>query len=461
MVPESDTSNISRVTRHLLTDRFRCPEDLVDFSIVGELSKDPGYFRLGADTICYGQCSSGAPASHVTDTLHNAGPYVTANGTVQLPFNPEEVVDSLRFEKYFSDSVNQEKGGVKTVVRSMYYLVRPLMPVAVRKHFQRAYFRGWDKVPFPSWPVDRTVENIFERLLVLSMKSSKIERVPFIWFWPDGAPSCTMMTHDVETSAGVDFCPKLMDLNDSFGIKSSFQVVPEKRYPVSEAFLESIRQRGFEVNVHDLNHDGHLFSDREEFLRRAERINGYGQQFGSLGFRSAVLYRNVDWFDALKFSYDMSIPNVAHLDPQRGGCCTVLPFFIGKILELPVTATQDYSLFHILKDYSIRLWKEQISLIRGKYGLISFIVHPDYIIEEAARCVYAELLQYLAELRSQGETWIALPGEVAAWWRVRNELNVVNVGGSWRIEGQGRERARLAYAVMVNDSLTYELAAVS
>jgi hypothetical protein len=293
------------------------------------------------------------------------------------------------------------------------------------------------------------------------MKSRNVERVPFVWFWPEGAPSCTIVTHDIETSKGVEFCPQLMDLNDSFGIKTSFQVIPEVRYPVSPAFLESIRKRGFEVNVHDLNHDGRLFSDREEFLRRAQRINGYAQQFGALGFRSAVLYRNVDWFDALDFSYDMSIPNVAHLDPQRGGCCTVMPFFVGKILELPITATQDYSLFNIVNEYSTRLWKEQISLVREKHGMISVNIHPDYIIDEAARRVYAELLQHLSELRSQGETWIALPREVAAWWRLRNELKVVNTGGAWRIEGEGRERARLAYATLTNDTLAYEFAPAS
>jgi hypothetical protein len=203
-----------------------------------------------------------------------------------------------------------------------------------------------------------------------------------------------------------------MDVDDWFGIKASFQIVPQGPYRVPRSFLEDIRKRGFEINVHDLNHDGRLFTDRLEFLRRAERINRYAREFGALGFRSAVLYRNVDWYDALDFSYDMSIPNVAHLDPQRGGCCTVLPFFIGKILELPVTATQDYSLFHILNDYSTRLWQQQISLIRGKHGLISFIIHPDYIIAEAARRVYIELLDILSKLRSQGETWIALPSEV-------------------------------------------------
>ena len=76
------------------------------------------------------------------------------------------------------------------------------------------------------------------------------------------------------------------------------------------------------------------------------------------------MYREQEWFDAFDFSFDMSVPNVAHLEPQRGGCCTVMPYFIGDVLELPLTTTQDYSLFHILGDYSTTLWKRQIRLIR-------------------------------------------------------------------------------------------------
>src|SRR5207249_4000541 len=96
-----------------------------------------------------------------------------------------------------------------------------------------------------------------------------------------------------------------------------------------------------------------LFSNREQFLERVASIHAYKEQFGAIGFRAAVLYRKQSWFSALDFAYDMSVPNVAHLDPQRGGCCTVMPYFVGKILELPVTTTQDYTLFHILNDYSI------------------------------------------------------------------------------------------------------------
>jgi hypothetical protein len=37
------------------------------------------------------------------------------------------------------------------------------------------------------------------------------------------------MTHDLETERGKAFCTELMDIDDSFGIKASFQVVPGGR----------------------------------------------------------------------------------------------------------------------------------------------------------------------------------------------------------------------------------------
>jgi hypothetical protein len=449
----SGAGSSPRNATQLLSELFRCPNNVADFGVKGDLSQDNGFFRFGPNIVCYGRCSSGTPAQSVTEPLHDALEHLVTNGSsVQLPFDPVQVVNCLRRERYVGNSTSTNRA-----FRTLYYAARPAMRLGVRKCIQQLYFRGREKTPFPRWPVDTTVEDILERLLVLAMKSQNLTRLPFIWFWPDGAATCTSISHDVETNAGLEFSPHLMDLDDSFGVKSSFPIVPEKRYTVSESALRRIRDRGFEINVHDLNHDGYLFSDRERFLRRARRINQYARHFGATGFRSGAMYRNVDWFDAFDFAYDMSVPNVAHLDPQKGGCCTVLPFFIGNMVELPVTITQDYSLFHILKEYSTRLWKEQISCIQEKHGLISVIVHPDYIIEQSARRVYADFLEFLCELRSRGETWIARSGEVASWWRLRSELNLVLEGDLWRIEGKGSERARLAYAVLNDGELSYEV----
>jgi hypothetical protein len=154
----------------------------------------------------------------------------------------------------------------------------------------------------------------------------------------------------------------------------------------------------------------------------------------------------------------MSVPSVAHLEPQRGGCCTVMPYFIGSILELPLTTIQDYTLFHILNDYSIDIWKEQIKTIVERNGLVSFIVHPDYIIEKKARAVYVELLEHLAILRENSGLWIALPAEINTWWRNRSQMKLVEEGTSWKIEGPDADRARLAFASLKNGKVTFKLA---
>jgi hypothetical protein len=293
------------------------------------------------------------------------------------------------------------------------------------------------------------------RLLALCMKAQAIQRIPFIWFWPANALSCVVMTHDVETQAGRNFCSRLMDLDDSVKIKSSFQIVPEGRYSVPTTLLTEMRAREFEINIHDLNHDGHLFSGYDKFLRRADRINQYGKTYGALGFRSGGLYRNHAWYEALEFSYDMSFPNTGHLDPQRGGCCSLMPYFIGRILELPLTTTQDYALFHILNDYTIDLWKRQLSTIERFHGLVSFLVHPDYIIEKRARATYQALLEHLVRVRQERRIWMALPREVDRWWRLRSQMSVVDDGKGPRIEGEGKEHARLAFAVLDGDTVAF------
>jgi len=368
---------------------------------------------------------------------------VIEDGTVYLPCDPAQIVECLRGELYAGDWRGRKS---MSALARLYYLIRPVLPVGLRRHLQKLHFNGWDKLAFPRWPVDCSVDNLLQQLLLLSMRSSGVEHIPFIWFWPEGASSCAIMTHDVETKLGRDFCVTLMDVDDSFGMKASFQVIPEERYGVSMEFLTSISERGFEVVVHDLNHDGHLYRDRKQFLERAAKINAYGRKYGAEGFRAGVLYRKQLWYDALEFAYDMSVPNVAHLDPQRGGCCTVMPYFLGNILELPVTTTQDYTLFRILNDYSISLWKQQIEVIMEKHGLISFIAHPDYIAASRERSVYEALLRHLVSLREQKGVWLTTPGEVNRWWRQRAEMTLVETCNGWRIEGEGKERARIAYA---------------
>jgi hypothetical protein len=90
-----------------------------------------------------------------------------------------------------------------------------------------------------------------------------------------------------------------------------------------------------------------------------------------------------------------------------------------------------------------------------KHGLLTFLTHPDYLIEKRAQDTYRKLLGFLSELESKHKTWIALPRQVNDWWRQRSKMTLVPDGDGWRIEGEGKERARVAYARLDGNHLVY------
>jgi hypothetical protein len=86
----------------------------------------------------------------------------------------------------------------------------------------------------------------------------------------------------------------------------------------------------------------------------------------------------------------------------------------------------------MLNDYSINLWKQQTELIM------------DYVSGAREQNVYKELLTYLSTLRDEKNVWIPTSSEVNRWWRQRRAMKLVQQGDCWKIEGEGRERARIA-----------------
>lgn len=456
------SSFTDKIVNQSLSDYYRIPSELTGgVSQFGNpAAGNNGFFQFGKGNVCYGRSRSGVAADAPGASAFDASLSVQRQGAVvQLPFDFAEVIENLRQERYRQRSSRRlERIASAEPVRKFYYFIRQCLPFQVRRQLQRIYFQDWKQVPFPVWPVDFTVDTLHEELLRLAMEASGIRKLPFIWFWPEGSRNCLILTHDVETSLGRDFTFKLMDLDDSFGFKASYQIVPESRYKVSDEYVAAIRARGCEFNIHDLNHDGHLYTERNEFDRRAQEINNYVRRYRSAGFRAGAMYRRQAWYDAFEFSYDMSVPNVAHLEPVRGGCCTILPYFIGRILEIPLTTVQDYSLFHILNEYSIDLWKQQVAQIQERNGLMSFLTHPDYLIDDRARKTYVALLSHLREIVTRDKIWCPLPGELDRWWRARSQMKLRQIGNDWQIEGAGKERARLAYAVLDGKHLVYELA---
>jgi hypothetical protein len=89
---------------------------------------------------------------------------------------------------------------------------------------------------------------------------------------------------------------------------------------------------------------------------------------------------------------------------------------------------------------------------------MSFITHPNYLINRRARKVYETLLDYLRQMVTREKIWAALPGEVEQWWGARAKMKLVRKGSWWEVEGPDAERARIAFAVVEGDRLDYEVA---
>ena len=56
---------------------------------------------------------------------------------------------------------------------------------------------------------------------------------------------------------------------------------------------QRLAAEGFEIGVHDLRHDGKLFSNRRNFERAAGRINHYLREWKAVGYRSGFMLRNL------------------------------------------------------------------------------------------------------------------------------------------------------------------------
>jgi hypothetical protein len=95
--------------------------------------------------------------------------------------------------------------------------------------------------------------------------------------------------------------------------------------------------------------------------------------------------------------------------------------------------------------------------IIAKHGLVSFIIHPDYTVEPKTQVLYRELLRLIRKNGDEQHMWLALPGEVDAWWRQRNSMTLVRQSGTWHVRGIGSGQAAVAYARLENGRLKYVL----
>ncbi|RJR26014.1 MAG: hypothetical protein C4582_02625 [Desulfobacteraceae bacterium] len=252
--------------------------------------------------------------------------------------------------------------------------------------------------------------------------------------WPEGKQFAFVLLHDVDTWKGHERARALASLEERFGFRSCFNFVPEG-YPVSKGLRDELRNRGFEVGVHGLTHDGKLFSKKEIFLRRAVRINKYLKDWGAVGFSSPSMHHKLEWMHEINMEYDISTFDTDPFEPQPDGAGVIFPFWYQRdgsvrgFVELPYTLPQDFTLFVLLKEKGTAIWKQKLDWIADKGGMALLDTHPDYMCftgvspsyEEYSCKIYEDFLNYVKK-RYNGLYWHVLPRDVAAFW-IRNVVN--------------------------------------
>lgn len=297
------------------------------------------------------------------------------------------------------------------LLNRLYYLFKPFIPWRIRMAMRRLRGRYKRTTYAEVWPIDQ-----------------RSGAVPNGWpGWPEGKRFALVLTHDVEGNKGLGRVEQLMNLELKFGFRSSFNFVPKWEYHLPETLRQTVERNGFEVGVHGLEHDGKLYDSRVKFAPKATQISKYVQSWNASGFRSPLMQHRLAWLHQLGVEYDASTFDTDPFEPEPDGVGTIFPFWVpgprgSGYVELPYTLPQDFTLFSVLRERNINIWKQKLDWIAERGGMALLITHPDYMCFEGEKARgefpashYEEFLRYARE-KYDGVFWTALPRDIARFY---------------------------------------------
>jgi len=295
----------------------------------------------------------------------------------------------------------------------IFYSLKPLIPRGVQLFLRRKIIKHQLVHAKDVWPIDE-----------------RAGAAPAGWSgWPEGKRFALVLTHDVDTARGFERCLALADVEERLGFRSSFNFVP-LRYAISDDVLAKLKQRGFELGVHGLYHDGKYYETKKIFQERADKINHYLKKWGSAGYRAPCMLHKLSWFHDLNIEYDTSTFDTDPFEPNPCGARTIFPFIVtsgetkNQYVEMPYTLPQDFTLFILMRHRNIDVWRRKLEWVVRHGGVVLVNTHPDYMNmngqpagrEEYPVQFYEQLLRHVQE-EYQGQYWHVLPRELARFWR--------------------------------------------
>jgi glycosyltransferase involved in cell wall biosynthesis len=297
------------------------------------------------------------------------------------------------------------------MLNEIYYFLKPFIPWSVRLALRRQRAHSRLATYASTWPID-----------------PKAGVHPPSWpGWPGGKQFAFVLTHDVEGAKGLSRVVQLAALETRHGFRSSFNFVPDGEYVLSADLRENMIRQGFEIGVHGLQHDGKLYASKEEFAAKAAQIRNYLREWKACGFRSPLMQHKLAWLHQLGVEYDASTFDTDPFEPEPDAVGTVFPFWVpgpnnSGFVELPYTLPQDFTLFVVLREPNIDIWKKKLDWVAACGGMALLNTHPDYMCfdgqtkkDEFPSAFYEEFLTYAKEKYS-GAYWSTTPCEVARFY---------------------------------------------
>jgi len=280
--------------------------------------------------------------------------------------------------------------------------------------------RSRARLIFPRWPCETALIDYWRRWLSNTLDELRLTDGWHVAFWPDGARCSIVLTHDIGNANDIEQLEKVSDLEESVGFRSAWYLAPED-LEADRRRIDALRVRGFEFGVRGIRAATEVSGSQPGFRSPKPSLQRTIREGQVRGFRTPPGCRGVDWIGGLDFDFDSSFCDTDPFDLKPGGTCSIFPFFIGGLVELPITLGRDHTLISLLRRNPLSTWSLKAHWIASAGGMILLATEAKFLSVESYFAAYQDLLAELSEF----DAWRALPSEVAAWWRHRNRTSLL------------------------------------
>jgi hypothetical protein len=349
-----------------------------------------------------------------------------------LAVSSEAVVEHFLYERYLPGPQRRPPASM-----GAYYRVKRLIPEPLRHRVNSMAVRARRRRGFPNWPCESVLIDFWREWLHGCLDLIGADNGWHIGFWPDAQRCCIVLTHDVESPLGMERMERMAELEERYGFRSAWNL-PLAQFPIDWQRVAGLQARGFEFGAHGLCHNGRLFRSVGDFAHLRPLLERLAHEHGLTGFRAPSTLRRAEWIRLMAFDYDSSFADTDPYEPQPGGTCSIFPFHLGDMIELPYTIPQDHTLLNVLHRSPLQVWLLKAQWIAACGGMLLLLTHPDYSGAGWHLGQYEELLKRLSDIEGG---WRALPSEVAAWWQRRSAMQLTIENGAPVIGGADTARA--------------------